>query len=67
MQVVRALVSDESARALQGALEHADRWPRNILILGLTLGAFGLLAFSGRVDHDQAEVDLCERHTRHWH
>ncbi|MCO6716822.1 hypothetical protein, partial [Streptomyces sp. CHB19.2] len=52
--------------ALQGALEHAERWPRDILILGLPLGAFGLLAFSGRADHDQARVDLCERHARHF-
>ncbi|KTT33107.1 hypothetical protein NS201_06260 [Pseudomonas oryzihabitans] len=66
VQVVRALVAGESARALQGALEHADRWPRDILILGLPLGAFGLLAFSGRADHDQARVDLCERHARHF-
>ncbi|KTS79421.1 hypothetical protein NS274_03080 [Pseudomonas oryzihabitans] len=66
VQVVRALVAGESARALQGALEHVDRWPRDILILGLPLGAFGLLAFSGRADHDQARVDLCERHARHF-
>ncbi|APQ10258.1 tetratricopeptide repeat protein 38 family protein [Pseudomonas oryzihabitans] len=66
VQVVRALVAGEFARALQGALEHADRWPRDILILGLPLGAFGLLAFSGRADHDQARVDLCERHARHF-
>ncbi|MDR6236920.1 hypothetical protein [Pseudomonas oryzihabitans] len=60
-------MAGESARALQGALEHADRWPRDILILGLPLGAFQLLVFSRRVDHDQAGVDLCERHTHHWH
>jgi hypothetical protein len=30
------------------------------------LGAFGLLAFSGMADHDQARVDLCERHARHF-
>jgi tetratricopeptide (TPR) repeat protein len=66
VQVVQALVAGESARALQGALDHADRWPRDVLILGLPLGAFGLLAFSGRADHDQARVDLCERHARHF-
>jgi hypothetical protein len=30
------------------------------------LGAFGLLAFSRMADHDQARVDLCERHARHF-
>ncbi|MDK8264368.1 tetratricopeptide repeat protein [Pseudomonas oryzihabitans] len=66
VEVVRRLIAGEAAQALQGALEHAGRWPRDILILGLPLGAFGLLAFSGRADHDQARVDLCERHARHF-
>ncbi|WP_252977120.1 tetratricopeptide repeat protein [Pseudomonas oryzihabitans] len=66
VEVVRRLIAGEAAQALQGALEHAERWPRDILILGLPLGAFGLLAFSGRADHDQARVDLCERHARHF-
>ncbi|MDT3722273.1 tetratricopeptide repeat protein [Pseudomonas oryzihabitans] len=66
VQVLQRLVAGESAQALQGALDHAERWPRDILILGLPLGAFGLLAFSGRADHDQARVDLCERHARHF-
>lgn len=66
VEVVRRLIVGEAAQALQGALDHVERWPRDILILGLPLGAFGLLAFSGRADHDQARVDLCERHARHF-
>lgn len=66
VQVLQRLIAGESAQALQDALAHADRWPRDILILGLPLGAFGLLAFSGRADHDQARVDLCERHACHF-
>ncbi|WP_295519425.1 tetratricopeptide repeat protein [uncultured Pseudomonas sp.] len=66
VHVVQRLVAGESAQALQGALDHAERWPRDIMILGLPLGAFGLLAFSGRADHDQARVDLCDRHARHF-
>ena len=52
--------------ALTQALAHADRWPTDVLILGLMMGAFGLFAFSGMADHDQARVDLCERHARHF-
>lgn len=55
-------IHGRSAEALDRALAHADTWPRDVLILGLPLGAFGLLAFSGMADHDQARVDLCERH-----
>jgi len=53
-------------RALEAALAHVEAWPRDILILSLPLGAFGLLAFSGMADHDRARVDLCERHARHF-
>jgi hypothetical protein len=54
-------VNGQSARALESALAHLDEWPRDALILSLPLGAFGLFAFSGMADHDQARVDLCER------
>lgn len=57
-------IGGQSASALQRALAHVDQWPRDALILSLPLGAFGLFAFSGMPDHDQARVDLCERHAR---
>ncbi|MGG7518735.1 tetratricopeptide repeat protein [Allorhizobium undicola] len=62
VQVLSLAINGQAAKALERALEHADRWPRDILILSLPLGAFGLFAFSGMADHDQARVDLCERH-----
>ena len=55
-------VNGRSAEALEAVRAHADAWPRDVVVLSLPLGAFGLLAFSGRADHDQARVDLCERH-----
>jgi hypothetical protein len=36
------------------------------VVLSLPLGAFGLLAFSGMADHDQARQELCERHAPHY-
>ena len=62
---VLALAVAGQPTALGRALAHAEAWPRDVLILSLPLGAFGLLAFSGMADHDQARVDLCERHARH--
>ncbi|MGD9510213.1 MAG: tetratricopeptide repeat protein [Geminicoccaceae bacterium] len=59
-------IAGQSAKALERALAHADAWPRDVLVLALPLGAFGLFAFSGMADHDQARVDLCERHARHF-
>ncbi|SIT48415.1 conserved hypothetical protein [Paraburkholderia ribeironis] len=64
--VLSLAINGQSAKALDGALQHADQWPHDILILSLLLGAFGLFAFSGRSDHNQARVDLCERHARHF-
>ena len=60
--VVALAIEGRSGEALEHALAHAEAWPRDALILSMPLGAFGLLAFSGRADHDQARVDLCERH-----
>jgi len=59
-------LNGQAAKALSSALEHLDRWPHDILIMSLPLGAFGLFAFSGMANHDQARVDLCERHARHF-
>src|SRR5262249_41418463 len=51
---------------LEKTLAHLDTWRRDALIFSLPLGAFGLFAFSGMADHDQARVDLCEKHARHY-
>ena len=66
VEALSLAVNGQPARALERALAHADAWPRDALVLSLPLGAFGLLAFSGMADHDQARVDLCERHARHY-
>lgn len=60
--VLALAVAGRTQAALDRALEHAETWPRDVMILSLPLGAFGLFAFSGMADHDQARVDLCERH-----
>lgn len=59
-------IHGQGQKALASALAHTDKWPRDIVILSMPLGAFGLLAFSGMANHDQARVDLCERHAHHF-
>lgn len=66
VETLSLAVNGQPAKALEHALAHADAWPRDALILSLPLGAYGLFAFSGMADHDQARVDLCERHARHY-
>jgi hypothetical protein len=52
--------------AIAATLAHVESWPRDAIVLSLPLGAFGLFAFSGMADHDQARQDLCERVARHY-
>ncbi|WP_458094319.1 tetratricopeptide repeat protein [Roseomonas sp. WA12] len=66
VEVLSLAINGQSARALKRAQAHADAWPRDVLILSLPLGAFGLFAFSGMADHDRARVAFCERHARHF-
>lgn len=64
--VLARVINGQPDEALSEALAHIDAWPRDVVILSLPLGAFGLFAFSGMADHDQARVDLVERHARHF-
>jgi len=64
---IMALAIEGSMPAAQAAaLNHLESWPRDAAVMSLLLGAFGLFAFSGMADHDQARQDLCERHASHY-
>ena len=62
VEILSLAINGQPAKALERALAHLDRWPRDVLIFSLPLGAYGLFAFSGMRDHDRARADLCERH-----
>ena len=66
VEVLSLAIHGQSASALSLAQVYSDLWPRDVVVLSLMLGAFGLLAFSGMADHDEARVELCERHARHF-
>jgi hypothetical protein len=66
VSVLAEVIGGAPALALIKTLAHADLWPRDIMILGLPLGAFGLFAFSGMADHNPARVELCARHAAHF-
>jgi hypothetical protein len=46
--------------------EHIADCPRDAVPLSLALGVFGLLGFSGRIDHHEAQLALLERLAPHW-
>jgi tetratricopeptide (TPR) repeat protein len=62
VEILALTTEGQSARALEMTLAHLESWPRDALMMSLPLGAFGLFAFSGMADHDQARVGLCERY-----
>lgn len=62
VETLALALSGKSRDALQAALAHAERWPRDTIILSLPIGAFGLYAFSGMIEHNQAKADLCAKH-----
>ena len=66
VETLALAVEGQIPAALAAALAHLETAPRDAVVMSLPLGAFGLFAFSGMADHDQARVDLCERHAHHY-
>ena len=54
--VLADMLQGRAAQALDGAQAHVARWPTDALVANMPCGAFGLFAFSGRLDHDQARL-----------
>jgi tetratricopeptide (TPR) repeat protein len=62
-----ALAVDGAGPQAMARLEaHVIDYPRDALPLSLALGVFGLLGFSGRVDHHQVQLALLQRLAPQW-
>jgi len=59
-------INGDGAGALTALRQHVAGWPRDGLVLSLTMGVYGLLGFSGAVDHHQQQLDLIESVASHW-
>ena len=55
-----------AAEALALVRSHAAVYPRDALPLSLALGVFGLLGFSGRLDHHEAQLALLQELAPSW-
>ncbi|MBR0830763.1 tetratricopeptide repeat protein [Bradyrhizobium manausense] len=66
VEALALAVEGRLPEALAATLKHIEAWPRDALVMAMPLGAFGLFAFSGMADHDQARQDLCERVAHHY-
>lgn len=58
--LVAAIIEGRSAEALALVLEHARLYPTDVLSASTAVGAYGLIAFSGRLDHDEARLAFLE-------
>lgn len=66
VETLALAIEGQLPAALGSALKHIDAYPRDAIVMSLPMGAFGLFAFSGMADHDQARVDLCGRYAHHY-
>jgi tetratricopeptide (TPR) repeat protein len=66
IRTISLAVAGKSVDAYQSLTDHIGDFPRDALPLSLTLGTYGLLGFSGRLDHHQAQRDLVDSLASHW-
>jgi len=66
VEIVALAVGGAGPQALALLDEHLADYPRDAVPLSLALGVFGLLGFSGRRDHREAELAMLQRLAPHW-
>ena len=66
VEIMAAVIESKPKLAVTAAEGHLGEYPRDVLVLSMLLGAFGLYAFSGRPDHDAAKLAVCERVAGHY-
>jgi tetratricopeptide (TPR) repeat protein len=66
IEAVTLSINGPAGNALATVRAHAAEYPRDALPLSLALGVFGLLGFSGRRDHHEAQLALLEELAPHW-
>ena len=64
--IVALVTQGDSVQALSEVRIHAAEYPRDALPLSFALGVYGLLGFSGAVDHHAQQRDLLESVAGHW-
>ena len=66
IDVIGLSINGAAGEALATVQAHASEFPRDALPLSLALGVFGLLGFSGRRDHHEAQLALLEELAPYW-
>ena len=66
VEAIALAIEGAATQALAIVRTHASEYPRDALPLSLALGVFGLLGFSGRLDHHEAQLALLQELAPHW-
>ena len=66
IEAVALSINGSAGEALATVRAHVAEHPRDALPLSLALGVFGLLGFSGRRDHHEAQLALLEELAPSW-
>jgi len=66
IQVLVYLLDGRGSEALTALRAHLANYPRDALPLSLALGVYGLIGFSGRLDHYEMQRDLLLQLAPHW-
>ena len=66
IETIALAIDGNGPQAMALLEEHIAHYPRDGFALSLALGVFGLLGFSGRIDHHEAQLGLLESLASHW-
>ena len=66
IETIALVIDGLGAQAMARLEAHVADYPRDALALSPALGVFGLLGFSGRVDHHEAQLALLKRLAPEW-
>ena len=66
IELIAIILRGRSMDALKHIVEHARAWPTDALAASTALGAYGLFAFSGRLDHDAERLSFADSLAPHF-
>jgi Tfp pilus assembly protein PilF len=66
VEAVALSINGQSEKSMAAVEAHMREFPRDALVLSLALGVYGLIAFSGRPDHHEAQRALLEGLAPRW-